>query len=247
VAEALNYDFLDKEKILKELAKRGEKWLQWGSGLDEHSPTIWERFDWSFRAFGALIKSLIIEYALKDDVVLVGRGSNFILRDIPHAFRIRVIAPFEKRIQTIMIRENVDYQTAVWLAKNTDEDRRRFLLVMYGKDWGEESWYDAVFNAGEKSVDEIVRVCCDALLSRDAVKTDLVEKMLLMRAAAANLEAGLLKEPTLFLLNLEVSAEDDHLVVRGTVRNPRHKKIVEHRALLLERQLKISFQLHYRV
>ncbi len=247
VAEELGYQFLDKEKIVAELAKTGPHWAQWGSNLDEHSPSTWERFDWSFKAFGALIKSLMLQYALKDNVVLMGRGANFIIQDVPHSFRIRVIASLEKRIQTIMIREDVDYQTAAWLTNKTDEDRRRFLLIMYGKDWDDPSHYDAVFDSGKQTIEEIVRVCCETLRDRDALKTDLAEKTVRMRAAAAHVEAGLLLDPALFLLNIETLVEDDHLVVQGTVRNPQHKKKVEERARQLGEGHNMLFRLHYRV
>lgn len=247
VVKELGYEFLDKEKLLGELTKKGTKWVKWGSGLDEHSPSIWERFDWSFRAFGALIKCLILEYASRDNVVIMGRGSNFILRDVSYSFRIRVVAPLEKRIETIMIRDNVDYQTASWLVKRTDEDRRRFLAVLYGINWDDPSSYDAVFDSSERSTDEIVRVCCDTLLTKNLLKTDLEEKTLHMRTAAAGLEAELLTDPSLFLFNLDVSIEKNHIVVEGTVRNPKHKKKIEQRALHLAPGYNIVFRLHYRV
>lgn len=54
----------------------------------------------------------------------MGRGGNFLLTDIPYAFRIRVVAPLDMRIDRIMEREQVDNDTARWLIDKTDRKDR---------------------------------------------------------------------------------------------------------------------------
>jgi hypothetical protein len=73
-------------------SRLGQEWEKWGKDLDEHCPTLWEKHDWSFRGFSALVQSSILGHALKGRVVIMGRGGNFLLKDVPYALRIRVVA-----------------------------------------------------------------------------------------------------------------------------------------------------------
>ncbi len=66
--------------------------------MDEVCPSLWERFDRSFAGLVALVEKAILEAALDNNVVIVGRGANFILRGVPHAFHMRVVGPLEVRL-----------------------------------------------------------------------------------------------------------------------------------------------------
>lgn len=95
VAGTLGYRYVDRDLILAEIGKDGPKWKQWARDLDEHYPTVWENYDWSYRGFAALMQLHILEQAERGGVVIMGRGGNFALKDVPHAYRIRVTAPLE--------------------------------------------------------------------------------------------------------------------------------------------------------
>lgn len=120
VAESLQYEFVDRERLLDDIRAAGEKWEKWGQELDEHCPTVWEKYDWSFRGFGALLQSAILRHALNDKVVIIGRGGNFLLQGIPHVLSVHCHAPAASRIETVMRRENVDARTARWMIEKYD-------------------------------------------------------------------------------------------------------------------------------
>ena len=52
------------------------------------------------------------QHALKNNVVLMGRGGNWMMSDVPHALRVRIMAPVENRIEAIVKREGIDTETA---------------------------------------------------------------------------------------------------------------------------------------
>ncbi|RPJ04074.1 MAG: cytidylate kinase-like family protein, partial [Deltaproteobacteria bacterium] len=110
VADSLGFEYVDKEKVLIEIRKAGNKWEEWGKELDEHSPSVWEKYDWSFRGFGALIQSFILSRAVKDKVVIMGRGGSFLLKGIPFALSVRIVAPIEARIARIVARESINQE-----------------------------------------------------------------------------------------------------------------------------------------
>jgi cytidylate kinase len=247
VVKETGYEYLTREKFFKEVSAQGKKWELWGKGFDEHSPSVWERYDWSFRGFAALSRSILLEYASRDNAVLMERGGNFLVRGVPHAFRIRVIAPLDSRIDRVMIRESVDYDTARWLIERTDHERAHFIRAVCGKEWDDAADFDAVFNTGLEPIDEIVLAVCEILRHRDTLKTDEAQQELRLHAQAAKLEAGLFTYPFLFVNTLEVSVEKGVLELRGIVRDPKQKRHVEEIAEKFSGGLPIKFNLHYRV
>ena len=102
VAELMDYQYIDRKRILEDMREAGRQWEERAKYYDENYPNIWERYEWSFRGFVALNQSYFLDYALKDKVVIVGRGGNFLLTGVPHTLRIRIVAPIEKRIEKVI-------------------------------------------------------------------------------------------------------------------------------------------------
>ena len=246
VAKALAYEYVDKEKMLADIRAAGGKWEQWARDLDEHCPTVWERFDWSFRGFGALIQSSVLHYAIKDNVVIMGRGGNFLLKDVPHVYRIRVIAPMDARIERIMRRESVGKETALWLAQKTDADRACFLMAVYGKRWDDAPEYDKVYTLDSQVLDDAVKDVKDALAGRQKKDTGEARKLLEMRALAAKVKAGIATNPKLMVPTLEVSYDGTGIVLRGVTHTPKEHKHIEEAARELAEGQPVRCELHYR-
>lgn len=247
VAEFLGYKYVNKERILDDIRAAGKKWEEWGKDIDEHCPTVWEKYDWSFRGFVALLQSHILNYAFSDKVVIMGRGGNFLLKDIPHALRIRVIAPIEVRVEMIMKRKSVDRKTARWLAEKTDSERACFIHVIYGKNWNDPAEYDMVFDTGTQTVDEIVNIVKNTLLGKEQFNTEEARKVLQMRAIAARVKAGILTNPRFFVPTLDVYYDGKSIILRGVIHNPEEHKHIENEARKLAGDVPLRCELHYRI
>jgi cytidylate kinase len=245
-ASLMDYEYVDREKILVDLKSVGAKWEEWAKELDEHCPTVWERYDWSFRGFAALIQSKVLDYALKDRVVIMGRGANFLLKGIPSAFRVRVLAPIDVRIERVVKREQMGRDTARWLIEKTDRERAGFIHSIYGKRWDDVSEYDAVFEVADQPLDDIVQALKGALTEREQRNTEEVRRALAMRAAAARVKAGIATNPAFFVPVLDVETEGDGIVFRGVVHSAREHKRIEEEAKRLAGHLPIRCELHYR-
>ena len=246
VAQELRYEYIDKSRIINDLRAIGQNWEKWGESLDEHCPTTWEKYDWSFRGFGALIQSAILKYAVTERVVIMGRGANFVLQGVPFAYRIHIIAPLEERIARIMVSESVDRETALWLAEKTDQDRSCFIYSLYGKHWDEPDQYDEVTNTGGASLDDVVVKIKGILVNKDQHLNEANRKELEMRAAAARVKAGLLTDTGLFLPILDVFYDGSSIIVKGIIHNPKEHKRVESKAAVLAGDHPLRCMLHYR-
>lgn len=245
-ARLLGYDYVDRERILADIRATGSKWEEWAKNLDEHCPSTWEKYDWSFRGFAALIQSAILEHALKDNVVLMGRGGNFLLKDIPYAFRVRVHAPVANRIERIMMREGVDTDTARWLCEKTDNERSCFIHSIYDKRPDDAAEYDQVFDAGRQPLEEIIEIVKKAAQARSGFATEEARNLLAMRAAAAKVKAGIATNPHFFIPTLDVRFDGSAIELRGVTHSPKEHKLIEEAARKLAAGLPLRCVLHYR-
>jgi len=244
VAKELGYDYVDREAILADIRKDGPKWEQWAEDLDEHCPTVWEKYDWSFRGFAALVQWHILEHAQRGGVVIMGRGGNFVLKGVPHAFRVRVTAPLDARVERIVKREGVDRETARWLCEKTDSERSRFLHAIYGGRWDDPAEYDHVFSVAGQSVDLEVKAVIDALAHRTV--TEEAQAGLRLRVAAARVKAGIATDPAFFIPVIDVLPDGDGLVLRGITHTPKEHRRIEEAARELASGIPLRFELHYR-
>jgi hypothetical protein len=67
-----------------------------------------------------------------------------------------------------------------------------------------------------------------------------------MRAAAAQVKAGLATDPGLFIPTLDVLYDGSHIVVHGIIHNPKEHKRIEALARKLAGDRPLTCALHYR-
>ncbi len=244
VARELGYEYIDRERILADIRQHGARWEQWADQLDEHCPTIWEKYDWSFRGFSSLIQLHLLEHAERGSVVIMGRGGNFLLKGVPHALRTRITAPLEARIERVVKRDGVDRDTAKWLCEKTDHERACFLHALYGGSWDDPAEYDRVFATSGESVDREVKAIIEDLKGRTVTKKGLQALHLL--AAAARVKAGIATNPRLFIPVFDVLPDGEGLVLRGITHSAKEHSNIEMEAKKLADNLPIRCDLHYR-
>ena len=246
VSHELGYRYIDRTKILEDIRQAGEQWENWSETLDEHRPSVWEKYDWSFKGFAALIQSVVLQEALKDNVVIMGRGGNFLLRDIPFALRVRINAPIEERIARIVKRESVDIKTARWLAEKTDSERASFIHAIYGKRWDDTAEYDMTIDTADSPFEEISSMLARTLKKRDDLKSDDAVELLRLRTLAAKVKAVIATDASFFIPVFDVVAEESTIVIRGIVHSPAEHKRIEDAAQKSAGNVPVRCELHYR-
>ena len=227
MARLWNYEYIDRRKILEDMSAQGTQWEEFGKEFDEHYPNMWERFDRSFTGFVVLSQSIILNYALKDNVIIVGRGGNFLLREVPFALNVRIVAPLEQRLEAIMKRENLSRSAAELFVKKVDKEMSRAVQRIYGKNIDDPSAYDLFFDVGVLPIHEVMAAIRAALLVKDSLKTEDAVKALQMKALAKKVRAGIVTNPKLYVPVFDVLPGKDLLLVTGIVHNPEERKKVE--------------------
>lgn len=246
MAKAWNYEYVDREKILKDMAVQGAQWEEFGKDFDERRPSLWERYDRSYTGFVVLSQSIILNHALKDNVVIVGRGGNFLLRETPYALSVRIVAPLAQRIEAIAKRESLSQNAAELLVKKVDKEMAGAVRLIYGKDIDDQSSYDLVFDLGILPAQEAFAAIKAALNQKDGLKTQEAEKDLRMKALAKKVRAGIVTNPKFFIPVFDVLPGKDHLLVTGIVHNSEEHRKVEEEARRLAGEVPVECALHYR-
>ena len=94
----------------------------------------------------------------KGDCVIVGRGADYILRDLPHLTSVFIRASEEFRIGRVAEYEHVSPQKAKELITKADKKRASYYNFQTEKKWGHVSSYNLALDASDIGIDGCVNV-----------------------------------------------------------------------------------------
>lgn len=251
VADLLHFEYVDRKRILDDIGKAGQAWGDFAKQYDEKQPSVYERYKWSFRGFVALNQAQILDYALQDNMVIMGRGGNFLLRGIPFAFRVHLKASMDDRIDRLIKREGIDSGNARWLIEKVDKEMAGAVYLIYGSAWDDPKQYDRMFDTSTQNAGEIVTAIKEELLKRTSAGTEKARQVLQLRALAAKVRARIAIEPTFPISALDVRPKEEGLIqygiiVRGVVYNKSAIGPIQEAAKKICGEVPVEFELQYR-
>ncbi len=119
----------------------------------------------------AAVSELAVNHALSDgSCVIVGRGSQYFLRNRKDVFRTFLYASRTSKIQRL-IAAGTPQEKAITEVDTIDTDRAAFVKRYLKLDWPEIHLYDAMFNTetGDSFVAEMLAHCVQQVTGRDSV------------------------------------------------------------------------------
>lgn len=108
---------------------------------------------------------VIRELADKGNCVIIGRCSDYILRDNKRVLKVFFNAPLENRIKRVMKRQGVEYSEAQHRIRKTDKYRADNYRYYTGRIWGASSNFDLTINT-DFGIDFIEKYIKEALNSQ---------------------------------------------------------------------------------
>jgi hypothetical protein len=227
IGEALGYKCSGKDQSIAYMKKAGERWERLFRELDQERPSLWDRYDWEYRGFVALLEAYIYEHATRDKAIIIGQGGSFVLQGLPFVLKVRLTAPFEDRVRRLMEKAELGEKAAEDIVRRTDKARVGYVKAIYGKDWFDLKNYDMVFNAATQSYDQISKIIVDALRARDQMITPDTWDLLAGRAVAARIRARVLTNQKIHAPTLKLSYDGSRIVLEGVVHNQKEQQIIE--------------------
>jgi cytidylate kinase len=112
------------------------------------------------------IEEVIHLLARLGKVVVIGRGGFQIARHLPGAIHLRLVAPMEYRVETVMKYDHLSEEEAVKKIKNTDAERAGFLKSHHNCDIHDPTLFDIVWNVARIRTPEMVNTMAELIRLR---------------------------------------------------------------------------------
>ena len=105
----------------------------------------------------SLLHKIIPKIAAQDNVVIIGRGGQYILADSPNTYHFLMVADTEYRIRFVMEHYNVDRKQAQVVVDKQSERRLNLYRYFARSDYDQPSLYHMVFNMNRVTIEQAVQ------------------------------------------------------------------------------------------
>jgi cytidylate kinase len=221
LAERLGYKYVDHE-LISDAAQRYGLLEEKLSHLDESKPSLFERFDAETRRYITVIQTALYEFAEHDNVILMGRGGQWLLRGIPHVIRLRVIAPFDIRVKRLgkklsgQMGEQTNQRRVTDMVRGDDTEKAGRMRYLYEVDPRDASLYDVVINSEKLSIEAAVELVAGLARRPELATTPPGAQLVADRALASRVQVALATHPETRKYRTTVEAKAGVVTLEGT-------------------------------
>lgn len=100
------------------------------------------------QAYLHLTQRVVLELAAQGNAVIVGRGSQFLLRNKPRTLHIYIFAPLTQRIANVVRHSQLSASQATRLIEQRDYEHDSYLRRYYGSNGHQPALYHLLINTG---------------------------------------------------------------------------------------------------
>ncbi len=183
LAKKLGYGFI-YEEIIEKVAEKEAVSKDWVKSLDKDGGGTLSNFMAGFvpsrlidhifdtqrqymdeKTYIKLLYQIVPQIAQRDNIVIIGRGAQFILKDYPDTHHVLLIADLAHRINFMMRRYQLTEDAARKAVTKEDLRRRKLLRLFQVADHDRPDHYDLVLNMGKINIDLAQELVCDLLVA----------------------------------------------------------------------------------
>jgi cytidylate kinase len=160
----------------------------------------------------------VLEAAARGNVVIRGWGATQLLRPVPHVPCIRVMRPFEKRVDWLMQQIDTDDRgLAEAEIRRSDQANASRMHEQFGVTWNEPVLFDLVLNTDRLSVDTCVQLIKGLLARPEFAETAASRALLQGMALSAHVRAALRAREATAGVDITIDSADGRVMLRGIV------------------------------
>ena len=221
LAERMSYRYVDHE-LIADAAQRYGLLEEKLSHLDESKPSLFERFDAETRRYITVIQTALYDFAEHDNVVLMGRGGQWLLRGIPHVLRVWVMAPFDVRVKRLgkklagPMGEQTNPRTVTELVRRDDAEKAGRMRYLYEVGISDPALYDLVINTEKLSVAAAVGLIAGVVGQPELATTPTTAQLVADRSLASRVQVALATHPETRRYRITVEARSGVVTLEGT-------------------------------
>lgn len=216
VARRLGWEYV-RDDITREAAREYDVDEERLIGAVEERPGFLEALTLSARRYQPLVAAEVLDVASRGQVVIMGRWSTFLLRDVRHAARVRVCASRPIRVARIAARLGVAAEDAQARVAESDEGVAARIRQVFGVEWEDPLQYDLTLVTDRIELDTAVGQVLTLLEAPELQPSEASRGRLAGLALAARVRAALKSHAETAGVEVEIRAEDGRIALVGTV------------------------------
>jgi len=231
VAKKSRVELFDDLRLQKEADKMGIRAADL-KGLNEKAPTFFDSLRYNPELYLDILESVVYQVSRSGEGVIVGHGSQLLLRDFGCAMHVFIHASEAYRVQQLMGHYDLTNKAAEKMIRKSDNEKKGFLRFAFQMDWENPSLYDLVINTEKLGIEGAAKLVLESLLLESIKECSLkaletMERMSLLKTVqAALLKGGFsysqfhveIPEPGLVQVNGYATTEEDKSLMLKTVR-----------------------------
>ena len=123
-------------------------------GKFETTPGIWSRLTKEREKYVLAVQTSLAEWCTRGNLIYHGLAGQRLLKGLPGVLRVRLIAPLDKRVRALMENhQHMSRSQAESFIEGIDQDRVRWVKVMYGEEVNDPHGYDLTINLRRHSLE----------------------------------------------------------------------------------------------
>lgn len=142
VSEKTGFLLVNKDSLARGLADHGIEL----PAADFDQLDLNDDQDRTVHQYIEVMHEYIYDLAIRNDLVILGRGGSILFKDYPPALHVRIIAQFTRRVQRVMKAYNLNSGTAVKLVKEKDRNMTKYYRQVFDVNWNNLRLYNLVLN-----------------------------------------------------------------------------------------------------
>ena len=161
VAGQLGFTLIDRPYIERMAAEHGVAATDLPETDEEANPPHDERAPGTVHE--DLVEMVLLDLAEKEDLVILGRGGQFLFAGCPGALHVRIVASPEVRMQRLVQTDAIPDVEARARIAAADRERSEYIRERFGKDWADPLHYDLVIRLDALGVAGAVRLITEGV------------------------------------------------------------------------------------
>lgn len=149
--------------IFKSVQASNPFFMNYGTLFGHPSGSVQSSVQAKELAYLHLTQRVILEVATDGDAVIVGRGSQFLLHNLPRTLHAYIFAPLPYRIENVMKQFQLNHAQAALLIEQRDYEHDSYLRRYYGSDGHQPGLYHILINTGLFSFERAADLICQSL------------------------------------------------------------------------------------
>jgi cytidylate kinase len=194
LAERLGYECVSRELIVEAAKEFNIPELKFVEAMED-PPSFLDRFTFGKERYLAYFQAVLLDHFHRGNMVYHGLAAHFLVRDVTHVLKVRIVAAMDDRVRLMMQRKKVSEEQALRFQKRLDEVRRKWGLFLYGIDSQDPTLYDLVLRtkSGKLSANDAVDIICHTLTLDAFQPTPESQQALADLALAAHVKVSLIE------------------------------------------------------